>query len=112
MVEREQCEPCAKFHGGHFRYTLQLRGNHLDDALERMMETAAAATREDREQFVADMAEVHGGYDVFVSTRALAEQLIKAVEQEYDVDTERSEELVGEEDGQRIYRTTVSVRIT
>lgn len=111
VVERTQCPPCAKFHGGHYTYTIQLRGEDVDEALERMLDRAATVTEEDRDDFVANMEEVHGGYDIFCSTRHMAEELLSVAKAHYDVTEQRSRELVGEEDGQRVYRTTISARI-
>lgn len=111
VVEKVQCDLCSKFHGGFYRYQLQVRGEHVDDALERMMDAAADKTEQDREHFVSNVEEADGGYDVFVSTRDLAEELIKVVKEQYTVETTRTKELVGEQDGQRVYRSVVSVRI-
>jgi len=42
----------------------------------------------------------------------MAEELVQELEQAYDVEKQRSKELVGEEEGQRVYRTVISARIT
>lgn len=111
VVEPTQCPTCAKFHGGYYTYTIQIRGEHTEEALERVMGRAATVTEEDREDFVADVEEVRGGFDVYCSTRAMAEELLSVLKAHYDVTEQRSRELVGEDDGQRVYRTTISARI-
>ncbi len=111
VVEQSQCPPCSKFEGGYYEYKIQLRGEHLDEALGRMMDRAAEMTDEDRTNFVSDVTEQDGGYDVYVSSRGMAEALLNVVRQEYDMTEKRSKELVGVEDGERVYRSTVSARI-
>ncbi|MDY6769885.1 MAG: NMD3-related protein, partial [Candidatus Nanohaloarchaea archaeon] len=57
VVETVQCPPCAKFEGGYFEYIIQLRGEHVEEALEAMMDRAADVTDENREDFVSDVEE-------------------------------------------------------
>jgi nonsense-mediated mRNA decay protein 3 len=115
VVDEEQCEQCAKFQGGHFKYIIQLRtdtGDVPEEALGALMDTAAEVTNRSRDHFIADVQENDHGYDIYASTRKMAEELVQEVEQAYDVEKQRSKELVGEEEGQRVYRTVISARIT
>ncbi|MDY6761648.1 MAG: 60S ribosomal export protein NMD3 [Candidatus Nanohaloarchaea archaeon] len=111
VVETVQCPPCSKFEGGYYEYVIQLRGKHLEDALEAMIDRAADVTDENREDFVADVEEADGGYDLYVSSRDMAEALLKVVRERYDMEEKRSKELVGTEDGENVYRSVVSARV-
>lgn len=110
-LEVDQCEICAKFHGGYYRYQLQIRGDVPEDVLEPLMDRAAAITDRNREHFLSDVQEVDDGYDLFISTRHMAEELVKVLEDRYTVEKQRSKELIGEEEGERVYRTVISARI-
>ncbi|MDY6773966.1 MAG: 60S ribosomal export protein NMD3 [Candidatus Nanohaloarchaea archaeon] len=113
-VEKVQCPTCAKFEGGYYEYVIQLRGGEtgkVEEALEEVMDRAAEVTDEDRENFVSDVEEVDGGYDLYVSNRETAEELLKVVRERYDMEEKRSKELVGREDGQEVYRSVVSARL-
>lgn len=110
-VESTQCKTCSKFEGGYYEYKIQLRGEHLDDALEDMMERAAEVTARNRDDFVSDVEEETGGYDIYLSSRKIAEALLRVVREGYDMEEKRSKELIGEEEGQRVYRSVVSARV-
>lgn len=110
--EEGQCDVCAKFHGGYYEYKIQLRGEaDLDEALGTVMERAATVTEHDRENFVSNVEELDGGYDLYASSREMAEELLKVLREQYDLTEKRSKELIGEEEGQRVYRSVVSARI-
>lgn len=111
-VEQEQCEVCGKFHGGYYTYKLQIRGEVTEDAVNAVMDRAAAMTNENREHFISDVEESEHGVDVFVSTRRMAEELLKVLEQDYAVEKKRSRELVGQNsEGQEVYRTVIAAHI-
>ncbi|MDY6769324.1 MAG: 60S ribosomal export protein NMD3 [Candidatus Nanohaloarchaea archaeon] len=112
VVEEVQCPPCSRFEGGYYEYTIQFRGEHLEEVLELVMDRAAEVTERHREDFVSNVEEADGGYDVYVSSRDMAEALLKVVRERYDMEEKRSRELVGEEDGEKVYRSVVSARVT
>lgn len=111
-LDVDQCAICAKFHGGYYRYQLQIRGDVPEDVLEPLMDRAAAITDKNREHFLSDVQETDDGYDLFISTRHMAEELVQVLEDRYTVEKQRSKELIGEEEGERVYRTVISARIT
>lgn len=110
-VENVQCGPCAKFEGGYFEYKIQLRGENLEEVLEKVMDRALEVTEKDREDFVSNVEERDGGYDLYVSSRDMAEELLKVVRERYDMEEKRSKELVGQEEGEKVYRSVVSARV-
>lgn len=111
-VHTEQCKTCAKFEGGYYTYKIQIRGDVPDTVLEPLMDRAADLTNRDREHFIADVQQNKHGYDIFTSTRTMAEELLKELESHYSLEKQRSKELVGQEEGQEVYRTVISARIT
>lgn len=114
VIEKDQCPTCAKFQGGYYTYVVQLRtdnGDVPEDVMAPLMERAAALTDKERDHFIADVKELKHGFDIYVSTRTMAEELLKELENHYKVEKTRSKELVGEEQGQRVYRSVISARI-
>lgn len=110
-VEKVQCPTCARFEGGYYEYVIQLRGEQVDEALDKMMERAVEVTGDERENFVSDVERRDGGYDLYASNRETAEELLKVLREGYDMEEKRSKELVGREDGQEVYRSVVSARL-
>ncbi len=111
IVHKEQCMTCSKFEGGYYTYKIQIRGDVPDSALEPLMDRAAELTNRDREHFIADVQESEHGFDIYTSTRTMAEELLKELESHYPLEKQRSKELVGQEEGQEVYRSVISARI-
>lgn len=113
-IEEEQCPTCSKFYGGYYEYEIQVRGDDemVEEALEKLLERAAHVTDRNRENFVSNVDEAKNGYDIYVSSRAMAEELLKVLREQYRLEEQRSKELIGEEEGQRVYRSVVSARIS
>ncbi|MCJ7450252.1 MAG: 60S ribosomal export protein NMD3 [Candidatus Nanohaloarchaeota archaeon QJJ-9] len=109
--EKTQCDKCSKFRGGYYNALLQLRGNITEDSLGELMDRASDLTNEDRNDFVADVVEKHGGYDIYTSTRSMAENLVNILKEKFEMEVKRSKKLVGKEDGQKVYKSTISARI-
>ncbi|MEF8880294.1 MAG: NMD3-related protein [Candidatus Nanohaloarchaea archaeon] len=109
--EEEQCQDCARFQGGFFKAKIQLRGEGLEKVSDDIVDKAAELTNRNRSDFLANLEEVDGGYDFYLSTEKMNKKILTMLRQNYGPDIERSYELVGEEDGQRVYRNVVSVRI-
>lgn len=114
VVERDQCPTCAKFHGGYYTYVVQIRsesGDVPENVLPPLMERAAELTNRNREHFISDVKEFKHGFDIYVSTRTMAEELLKELANHYRLEKKRSKELVGQREGKEVYRTTISARI-
>lgn len=111
-INREQCKTCSKFHGGFYKVKMQLRGDaDLERLSNRMVDKAAEVTNEGRKHFLANVEETGNGYDFYFSTEKIAGDVLNMLKTRHDPDVKRSYELIGEEDGQRVYRNVISVRI-
>ncbi|MDY6788853.1 MAG: 60S ribosomal export protein NMD3 [Candidatus Nanohaloarchaea archaeon] len=109
--EKKQCKKCARYAGGYFEVIVQLRGNISEDMFGELMESAGKVTSQDRNDFISNVEEIDQGYDVFVSSKKMARSMISFLEERFKLEKKWSRELVGEEEGEKIYRTVVSVRI-
>ncbi|MDY6771083.1 MAG: 60S ribosomal export protein NMD3 [Candidatus Nanohaloarchaea archaeon] len=109
--QKTQCKKCSRFHGGYFEAIVQLRGNVSEAMFGRVMDHAADKTNEDRSDFVSNVEERDGGYDVYVSSNTMAEAILDFIDERFELEQERSKELVGEQEGQKVYRTVISARV-
>ncbi len=111
-IEKDECKTCSKFHGGFYKVKLQLRGDaNLDQISNKIADTAAEVTNEGRKHFLANIEKNEHGYDFYLSTEKIAGEILKMLKNSYKTEVKRSYELVGEEDGQELYRNIISVRI-
>lgn len=107
-----QCEECSRFHGGFYKVKIQLRGDEdLERISKEIAERAAEKTNENRKDFLSNIDDHDHGFDFYVSTERLAKKLLSMLRDRYDPEIKRSYELIGEEDGQELYRNVVSVRV-
>lgn len=112
VPEKKQCRKCSRFHGGYFEAILQIRGDVTENIFGEMMEFAGRKTSEDRSNFVSNVEEIHGGYDVYVSSMNMLRSILQFLKERLKVEEEWSKELVGQKEGQEVYRTVVSARIS
>ncbi|WEL19983.1 60S ribosomal export protein NMD3 [Candidatus Nanohalococcus occultus] len=109
---KTQCKNCSKFASGFFKVKIQLRGDgDLEKVSNEIMDHAAEITNDDRNKFLSNVEKNHSGYDIFLSTEPMAKQILSRLRKHYDPDIKRSYELMGEENGEEVYRNVVSVRI-
>lgn len=107
----EQCPDCARFQGGFYKAKIQLRGEDLEPISDNIVDKAAELTNENRSDFLSNVEKVDNGLDFYLSTENMNKKILSMLRDKYDPEIERSYELVGEDDGQRVYRNVVSVRL-
>lgn len=106
-----QCSDCARFNGSFFKAKIQLRGEDLEDVSKAIVDEAAEITNENRKDFLSNVEKKDGGFDYYLSTESMNKKILKMLRQRFNPEIERSYELVGEENGEEVYRNIVSVRI-
>lgn len=108
----DQCKDCSKFQGGFYKVKMQLRGEaDLEEISNRISDKAAEITNENRKDFLANIQDNEHGFDFFMSTERMAKQILHMLRDDYEPDIKRSYELMGEENGERVYRNVISVRL-
>lgn len=111
-IHEDQCSNCARFNSGFFKVKMQLRGDaDLEEISKEMADEAAEATNEDRKDFLSNIEDNREGFDFFFSTEKIAGKVLEVLKARYSPEVKRSYELVGEEDGEKVYRNVISVRI-
>jgi nonsense-mediated mRNA decay protein 3 len=117
VLDRETCPTCAKRSGGYYESVVQIRAegrDPTDDETERALEHAyAIAGRDyaDRDTFVTETREVRGGLDIYMSTSDAGQQVARRMTEEYGGGYDDSATLVGEKDGEELYRVTYAVSL-
>ncbi len=107
----DQCPDCSRFQGGFYKAKIQLRGQNIQDIADEITDKAAELTNRNRSDFLSNMEQRDGGIDFYLSTEKMNKKILSMLRENYNPDIERSYELVGERDGQRVYRNVVSVRL-
>jgi nonsense-mediated mRNA decay protein 3 len=111
VFEEVQCNECARFNGGFFKAKIQLRGEDLEPVSEAIVDKAAELTNENRKDFLSNVEKKDQGYNYFLSTEPMNKKILSMLRDRFDPEIERSYELIGEENGEEVYRNVVSVRI-
>lgn len=109
---KDQCGDCSRFQGGFYKVKIQLRGDEdLDSVADTIADKAAELTNRNRKNFLSNIEETDHGYNFFLSTEDMNKQILTMLRDRYDPDIKRSYELIGEENGEEVYRNVVSVRM-
>lgn len=112
VFHSRECQTCSKFSGGFYKVKMQLRGDtDLEPVSNVVVDKAAEITNEDRSKFLSNIEKNDHGFDVFLSSEDMAKQILSVLKTRYDPEVKRSYELVGEQDGQEVYRNVISVRV-
>ncbi|MFB6115751.1 MAG: NMD3-related protein [Candidatus Nanohalobium sp.] len=110
--KQQQCEDCARFNGSFFKVKMQLRGDaDLESVSDQIADKAAEVTNKDRSSFLANIEKNDHGFDFFMSTEKMAGEVLNMLKASRNPEVQRSYELVGEEDGEKVYRNVISVRL-
>jgi nonsense-mediated mRNA decay protein 3 len=116
-LSRETCPTCAKRSGGYYESVVQIRADDrdpTDEELDRALEHAyevAGRDYGDRDTFVTETREVRGGIDIYMSTSDAGMQIARRMTEEYGGSYDDSATLVGEKDGEELYRVTYAVSL-
>jgi len=116
-LNHETCPTCAKRSGGYYESVVQIRAEErepTDDETERALEHAySIAGRDygDRDTFVTKTQEVRGGLDIYMSTSDAGLQIARRMTDEYGGGYDDSATLVGEREGEELYRVTYAVTL-
>lgn len=118
-ISRIVCDVCSKQYGGYYEATLQIRATDrklTTEELQTIQETikhmvASEHTRGNRQLFITDMVEEHGGLDFYLSERGSAYMLARKLQNRYGGELKQSSSLVGMKEGKEITRVTILLRL-
>ncbi|WGI17771.1 NMD3-related protein [Methanonatronarchaeum sp. AMET-Sl] len=117
-IRDTSCERCNKASAGYFESVVQVRrpGMELSNQEINIIHKSALklAEREridERMSYISDVAETDGGFDIYTGTKQLGLKISKLIKKRYGGTYTQSGTLIGEKDGQKVYRTAYSLKL-
>lgn len=118
-ISRIVCDVCSKQYGGYYEATLQIRAadrkltpeelHNIQETIENTVQTVH--TKGNRQLFITDLVEEHGGLDFYLSERGSAYTLARKIQNIYGGDLKQSSSTVGMKEGREITRITILLRL-
>lgn len=118
-ISWETCDTCSRISGGYFEGIVQIRADKrvpAQDELKKCIKIAddvAERSREkgDRLAFIAKKQELDEGIDLYVGSTKLGKQVCRALIDEFGGKFSESPKLVGQKNGEDLYRITYALRL-
>ncbi len=118
-ISWETCDTCSRISGGYFEGIVQIRADKrlpTQEELDRCREIAddvAARSREKGERlaFIAKVVELDEGIDIYVGLSKLGKQICGAITDVFGGRFSESPKLVGQKNGEDLYRITFALRL-
>jgi nonsense-mediated mRNA decay protein 3 len=118
-ISWETCDTCSRISGGYFEGTVQIRADKrlpTKDELERCKSIAEevairAQEKGNRLAFIAKTEELDGGADIYVGSMKLGKQICRAIIEVFGGKFMESPKLVGQKNGEDLYRITFALRL-
>jgi nonsense-mediated mRNA decay protein 3 len=118
-ISWETCDTCSRISGGYFEGIVQIRADKRLPTLEELnrcrdiAEDVAARSREKGERlaFIAKIVELDEGIDIYVGLSKLGKQICRAIIDAFGGRFIESPKLVGQKNGEDLYRITFALRL-
>lgn len=118
-ISWETCDTCSRISGGYFEGIVQIRAEKRLPAKEELgrckeiAESVSARSREkgDRLAFIAKTEELGEGIDFYVGSIKLGKQICRAIIDVFGGKFTESPKLVGQKNGEDLYRITYALRL-
>jgi nonsense-mediated mRNA decay protein 3 len=118
-LDRVTCPRCGRIAGDDHDAIVQIRAadrtpteGEREDAIDLAREVVTERIEDgDREAFVTDVDRTTDGANLKVSTASIAAIIANRIVEVFGGSRSRSRRLIGETDGQHVYRTTETVRL-
>lgn len=117
-VKGASCPKCSKIMGSYFESIIQVRtrdrsmsDEEKDAILSEIEEIVERASEDNRDLFISRLEELHGGFDVYLSSNNLGRSISRELAAAHGAETKESSSLVGKKEGKDVYRITFLVRL-
>jgi nonsense-mediated mRNA decay protein 3 len=118
-ISRETCDTCSRISGGYFEGIVQIRADKripTEDELKKCQKIAEEiSTRSqekgDRLAFITKIVKLYEGNDIYVGSQKLGKQICRAIIDAFGGKFSESPKLVGQKNGQDLYRITFVMRL-
>jgi nonsense-mediated mRNA decay protein 3 len=115
----ESCDRCNRQHGNYYEGVVQIRAEGRKATLEEQEESQRIAvsvetdmqTEGDRLSFICRFDEGREGLDIVVGSQAIGEQISREITRRLGGRFSLHPTLIGEKNGQKLYRITYAVRL-
>ncbi len=118
-ISWETCDTCSRISGGYFEGIVQIRADKripTREELERCRIIASdvssrAQGKGDRLAFIAKTVKLDEGDDIYVGSQKLGKQICRAIIDTFGGRFSDSPKLVGQKNGEDLYRITFALRL-
>ncbi|VVB84496.1 NMD3 family protein [uncultured archaeon] len=118
-INWETCETCSRVSGGYFEGIVQIRADRripTADEIKKCLDIAGdvasrAQEKGDRLAFIAKTVELDEGVDLYVGLMKLGKQICRAIIDAFGGRFTESPKLVGQKNGEDLYRITFALRL-
>lgn len=117
-LKNSVCKRCSRQLGSYYEAIMQIRTGekNLDDGLRdevvRWIRVSVESQQKtNRSLFITKVQEVPGGVDVYLSSISLGKGLTRSLSDMYGAEVKESASLIGQNDGQDVYRVTYLIRM-
>jgi len=113
------CDVCSKQYGGYHEAIIQVRTQNRKlpkDELQDIQKTVENQVEDlqakgNRQLFITDIGEEHGGIDFYISDKQVAMVITKKLHEKYGGIIKQSSKNIGMKDSRQIYRMTYLLRL-
>jgi len=113
------CERCAQEGSGYFQSIMQLRAMKKSEESKELLEVLFDEVQQqmellshyDQHAFISKIERKKEGLDLYIGSKKVAMQIAKNIKNKFNADIVVSRKLAGREQGQKVYRDTVLVRV-
>lgn len=104
------CRVCENLETDFAKTKLQIRGEKSEEILESVMKRVSNLEEKNFQDFMLGKERTKTGFDIFLSTEHMSQQILDSLKKEFEIDIERSYKKVGVADGEEKYQNTVAVK--
>ncbi len=111
-VKRVSCPSCSKAAGEYYESLVQVRAKEREireKEKDRALKIASEIVEKDTEAFISKIEETDGGIDIYMGKNKAGEEIARKLGEYGSMSSSAS--LIGEKEGERLYRVTYSVRL-
>jgi NMD protein affecting ribosome stability and mRNA decay len=108
------CQACAMKESGYFQAIIQVRApaNLLSEIKKEIEEQIDYLNQYDNLAFISSFQEVKNGFDVFIGSKASAQQVARTLKLKYKAKIKITRKIAGKLKGKKIYRDTILISIS
>jgi NMD protein affecting ribosome stability and mRNA decay len=114
IIKRITCQTCAMKNSGYFQAIIQIRApeNLLPEIKKEIEDQINYLSQYDNLAFISSFQEVKNGFDVFVGSKASAQQVARTLKLKYKAKIKITRKIAGKLKGKKVYRDTILISIS